>query len=130
VIRYDDVIPLLLGACPSYADSAEAASHDERNGHYVGMEYFVTHLIRLLDEGDTDAFPEVFAMVEMVLLEGDGPARGLITYGFLQDLRSPNLFYQTSVEPNDFLPWIEFRARRERNVRRLLHRRRRPDPPA
>ena len=130
VIRYDDVMSLLFGACPSYAVSDEAASHDNRNGHYILMEYFVTHLIRLLEVGHTDSFPAVFGVAERVLLEGDGQARGLVTYGFLEDLTSAELFYTPSAKPSDFLPWFGSQACRDHHVRRLMDRRRPSDPSA
>jgi hypothetical protein len=57
VIGYDDVLPLFFGACPSFAVSGDAASHDDRDGHFVHVARFVSHLIRLLEEGCADAFP-------------------------------------------------------------------------
>jgi hypothetical protein len=120
VIGYDDVLPLLSGACASYADSDEAARHDDRNGHYVNIGLFVSHLIRLLEDGNVDHFAEVFDVAERLLSEGDEEARRLLSDGFLHDLTSSELFVASPVEPRDFLPWLGRQTRRDQHVQRLV----------
>jgi hypothetical protein len=120
VIRYDDVLPLLLEACPSYAPSDEASRHDDRNGHYVNVWFFVSHLIRLLGEGRTEQFPLVFEVVDRVLGEGDHEARGLISNGFLRDLTSPEAFVGAPTGPRDFVLWLGPRALSDHNVQKII----------
>lgn len=120
MIGYDDVLPLFSAACPSYEASPEAAKFDERDGPYVDLGCFVTHLVRLLDEGKTACMPAVFAVVEQVLVEGDEEARHLVTGGFLSDLGSPTSYEGSSVQPRDFAPWFGPQARCDRHVRFLL----------
>jgi hypothetical protein len=52
----------------------------------------ISHLIRLLEEGCTDAFPAVFDVAKRVLSEGDEEARSLVCDGFVRDLISTELF--------------------------------------
>ena len=120
MIRYDEVFPLLLGACPSYAGSPEAASFDHWDGHYVHMRFFVAHLVHLLAVGDTEHFPDVFGVAERVLTEGDDETRSLMTAGFLRDLTSLDLYGETSPAPSDLVPWLGPEERRDPDVRLLL----------
>jgi hypothetical protein len=119
VIQYDDVLPLLHEACPTYGLSEEASRHDDRNGHYVNIWFFVSHLVRLLGEGRTEDFPTVFEVVDRVLAEGDHEARGLISNGFLLDLTSPEVFAVAAIAPEDFVLWLGPRARSDHNVQGL-----------
>ena len=120
LIPYDDVLPLFAAACPSYPTSPEAARFDDADGHFVHMAVFVEHLIRLLDAGLTEHFPEVFAVAERVLVEGDDEARSLVTAGFLRDLTSIDLYGATPTGPSDFVPWFGPEARRDPHVKPLL----------
>lgn len=106
MIRYDDVLPLLLGACPTFAVSHEAAAHDDGDGHFVHIARFASHLIRLLAEGHIDQFPAMFHAAQRVLLAGDEAARSLICEGFVRDLTSFELFLGTPLELTDFHPWL------------------------
>jgi hypothetical protein len=120
VIRYDDVLPLLIEACPGYGLSEEASRHDDRNGHYVNIWFFVNHLIRLLMEGRAEHFPLVFEVVDRVLAEGDHEARGLISNGFLRDLTAPEAFAVAPVRPRDFVAWLGPRALADHNVQEII----------
>jgi hypothetical protein len=120
VIAYDDVVALLVAACPTYEGSPERAVVDDANGEYIRMTGFVRHLIRLLDEGDTGSFANVFGVVEWVLEEDDPPAVDLIQAGFFEDLADNGLYKNRRVRPLDFGPWFGPRARRDPIIQALV----------
>jgi hypothetical protein len=117
-IGYDDVVPLLMAACPSHAGSRECASVEE--GEFVRVLGFVRHLIRLLHEGRVQSFTRVFGVVEWILADGEPAAIDLIQAGFLADLTDPEVYQGTSVRLADFGPWLGARARGDPEIRRLL----------
>jgi hypothetical protein len=105
-IPYHDVVPLLIAACPSFEDSPEAHSYEPGLGEFILMASFVSHLIRLIEAGQTHSFSEVFQVAERILLEGDPEARSLVADGFLRDLGSDDMYEGSSVRPADFLAWL------------------------
>jgi hypothetical protein len=104
---------LLIAACPSFEDSPEAQTYERGLGEFILMASFVSHLIRLVEAGQTNSFPQVFQVAERILLGGDGEARSLITDGFLRDLGSAEMYEGSSVRPADFLAWLWPESRRE-----------------
>ena len=84
------------------------------------MTGFVRHLIRLLDEGDTDCFTNVFGVVEWVLEDDDPAAVDLIQAGFFEDLADSGLYETAHVRPLDFGPWFGPRARRDPIIQAIL----------
>jgi hypothetical protein len=120
VIRYDDVVAFLIAACPSYEGSPERASVDDANGEYIRVTGFVRHLIRLLDEGDTESFSSVFGVVEWILEEAQPPAAQLIGAGFFDDLADSSLYEGRRVQPVDFGQWLGPRARRNPTIQAIL----------
>jgi hypothetical protein len=112
-IGYDGVLPLLIAACPTFANSPEADLHDEGSGEFLRVAALVSHMIRLLESGRTECFADVFRVAEHILSEGHAEARSLIVAGFLRDLASPDMYGGTAVQPVDFLVWLEPRSREE-----------------
>jgi hypothetical protein len=120
VIRYGDVVAFLIAACPSYDGSPERAAVDDANGEYIRVTGLVRHLIRLLDDGDTDSFSNVFGIVEWVLEGDESAAADLIQVGFFEDLADSGPCENTRVRPLDFAPWFGPRARRDPIVQAIL----------
>ena len=110
-IGYDEVLPLLVSACPSFPASDEARQVDEADGEFLHVGHFVAHLIALLARHDAGAFPAVFATVERVLVEGDDEARNLVEAGFLDELGRAQSYAGSGVAPEGFLPWLGDRTR-------------------
>jgi hypothetical protein len=86
MITYSDVLPALRRACCTYEASIEAAVVAPDDGEFINIGYFVEHLIRRLDEGETCGFTAAFSAIEQVLADGDSEAFSLISDGFLDDL--------------------------------------------
>jgi hypothetical protein len=120
VIVYSDVVALLIAACPSYEGSPERAAVDDANGEYIRVTGFARHLIRLLDEGDTDCFSNVFGVVEWVLEDDDPAAVDLIHAGFFEDLADSNFYETRRVRPLDFGPWFGPLARRDPIIQAIV----------
>lgn len=84
------LMPALLEACPSFRDPWRAYVADwpdpSERGGYIDLGEFVQHLVELLDRGDTQEFPTVFATVEHHLQTGDAGVRYALKVGFLETL--------------------------------------------
>jgi hypothetical protein len=116
VIRYNDVVAFLTAACPTYEGSAERAAVDVADGEYVAVTSLVKHLIRLLDEADTQSFPAVFGVVEWILEDGESAAVDLIHAGFVADLADRSFYEGRHVGRADFVQWFGPRMRRDPNI--------------
>lgn len=93
MIGPDDVMPLLLEACPSFAGRWKAYfeseySQGEERLHYLDVAEFVRHLVNLYERDKTDEFSRVFTVIERLHAEGDGFVRELATIGILEGLQN------------------------------------------
>ena len=94
MITRDDVMPLLLAACPSFATTwAGDLEHDDvhvdEDGtrlHHLDAGVFATHLVALHRAGEDDEVRAAFAVIERLHLEGDPYVRELATIGYLEDV--------------------------------------------
>ena len=92
VITRDEVMPLLLTACPSFARTwAAELEHDPVHGdedgtrlHYLDASTFAAHLVGLLRAGAEDEVRAAFAVLERLHVEGDPYVRELATIGYLE----------------------------------------------
>jgi hypothetical protein len=105
VIDAQQVMPLLLDACPSFAriwtevasENALAKSDpDDRElmaesptGRldYLDAAEFRHHMVTLHLAGDCDEFPAIFQVIERLLVEGDDYVRNLAVIGYLEGFR-------------------------------------------
>jgi hypothetical protein len=60
-----------------------------------------SHLIEILDSGETDCLRTVSGVVEWILEEGGDEARALLTGGFFDDLTNPNLDDESPNDPRE-----------------------------
>ena len=70
MIGENEVMKLLLQACPSFAKS-ETWRLEPEYGLYVNLGFFANHLAELLKEGKTEEITATFITVERLLSEGD-----------------------------------------------------------
>ena len=93
MIEQEQVIPLLVAACPSFegrlaryfADHYDAG--DERL-LYCELGEFSRHLIELALSGDVGELPAVFAVMERLHLEGTPYVREAATIGLLEGIQN------------------------------------------
>src|SRR5262245_23312907 len=100
-ITRDQVIPLLLEACPSFQELWEehCRDHDEVL-LYVALGDFARHLLGLHLKGCTDAFPAVAGAIEQLHVEGDQFVREAATIGLLEGVQ--NNWEHGGVDPELF----------------------------
>ncbi|WP_018885277.1 DUF7674 family protein [Paenibacillus massiliensis] len=88
-----EVMALLIQACPSYQNRAERYLNDnyeagEQRLYYLEVADFAEHLFpRLLDQ-PTNEVKDVFSVVEQMFLEGNEEVRTLLTTGFFESLQN------------------------------------------
>jgi hypothetical protein len=73
MITKEQVMPLLLNACPSFSKRWEEhrAFYEDEKLLYVDLGEFAHHLVELLKANRTEEFPAVFEIIERMHLEGD-----------------------------------------------------------
>jgi hypothetical protein len=89
VLGRDDMMPLLLTACPSSRGRWEAYVADplyDPGLVYVHLADFAHHLLELLASGRLAELPAVFAAVERFFLEGEEYVREAAPVGLLEGL--------------------------------------------
>jgi hypothetical protein len=113
MLRKGDVFPLLLDACPSFRpewdDERSYWGAEIASGH-VGIIGFPAHIIDLFLASRTECFPAVFALVERMIVDGDGGVQDLATAGLLEDLQ--NMAVNEGIDVDSFVPWLAPQAGR------------------
>ncbi len=112
VIGRDDVMPLLVKACPSFAprwlEIETDPGHLEADGNrlcYIDAGEFARHLIRLHQEETLDEIALAFDIIERLHVEGDEYVRQLATIGYLESLQN-QVGWGTEADPPDFTPYL------------------------
>ncbi|HEX2970835.1 MAG TPA: hypothetical protein VHP11_00790 [Tepidisphaeraceae bacterium] len=94
LIHTQDMLPLLVEACPSFAPRWEEGSADsflDKEGNllmYIALGSLAHHLVNLGSAGKCDEFPAVFAVVERLQVEGDHDVREAATIGLLEGVQN------------------------------------------
>ena len=106
-------MPLLLIACPSFADAwseSEIENADETYElgrlHYVDAADFIRHLVSLRLASHTSEFPAVFDVIERLLLEGDSYVRNLAIIGYIEGFQMMTVTSAGLDPERDFRPWL------------------------
>lgn len=102
MITGEQVIPLLLEACPSFRPAWE--EHLKKHNEpllYVALGGFARHLLELHCGNQTDRFPAICRAIERLQIEGDSYVREAATIGLLEGIQNvwrndedPELFVQ------------------------------------
>lgn len=81
-------MPALLAACPSFGaawqERLAKSPKADGQGVYVDLGAFATHLVALLERGETAEFPIVFETVERLWSDGDDGIRYALRVGLLE----------------------------------------------
>lgn len=117
MITREEVMPLLLEACPSFRPVWEEEVKDsinlEEDGtrlHYVDAGDFARHLVSLVKAGQLQELPAVFAVFERLHLEGDEYVKELATIGYLEGLQ--NVGGHAGLTDDHFEPFLLRETRR------------------
>jgi hypothetical protein len=117
LIWLDQMMPLMLVACPSFRDHWDAfykedmeqwsgadQSFPETLYLHLAVHDLALHLVRKLECGQTAEFENVFKVVERWIVEGSETARAVAIKGFLEDLLLPHFYLANG--PTNLLRWV------------------------
>ena len=108
MITKAEMMPMMLGACPSFENKwcefLEEWRDDPDPPLYLALSELARHLIGMLARHDVASFPAVFAVVERWHVEGNAYVAEAATVGLLEDLQNSNL--HESTEPEQFRPYL------------------------
>jgi hypothetical protein len=107
MIAKEQVMPLLLEACPSFAERWKSHAVDYDGGAllYVALGEFAHHVVDLVRSGQTSELPAVFDVVERLHVGGDPYVREAATIGLLEGLQ--NVALNTGLDPRQLVPWLK-----------------------
>jgi len=106
MITKEQVMPLLLDACPSFSKRWEEhrAFYEDEELLYIDLGEFAHHLVELQKGHRTEEFPAVFRIIERLHLEGDPYVKEAATIGLLEGLQ--NVSGNHGLEPEDFVRYL------------------------
>lgn len=99
VISKDQVMTLLMEACPSYR-----LPPDDQELLYVMLGDFAHHLLRLQQQSRTEEFAAVGRAIERLHIEGDLYVREAATIGLLEGIQ--NVWGNNDTDPELFVPYL------------------------
>ncbi len=107
MIEKDQIMSLLLEACPSYR--ARWAEYIAQPGYERGLVYldlgdFAHHLVGLFQQGNTVEFSAAFDVIEQLHVEGDSYVREAAIIGALECIQ--NVAGNSGVDPEQFVPFL------------------------
>lgn len=104
LIIADEVMPLVVAACPSFGATWDPDENDDESGRllYLDAADFARHVTKLIRVGELDELPAVAGLIERLHKDGDAYVRELATIGFLES------FYPDE----DIVPWLQPKSRR------------------
>ncbi len=107
MITKEQVMPLLLEACPSFTEKWEEhrAFYDDEDLLYVDLGEFAHHLVELHKTNQTREFPAVFEVIERLHLEGDDFVKEAATIGMLEGIQ--NVAGNSGLNPEEFSQYLK-----------------------
>ena len=106
MIERDEIVPILLEACPSF--ERDWLEHVEDYGSdliYPALGSFAHHLLRLHVVGQVDCFSAVGGAIERLLVEGSPFTKEAATIGILEGIQ--NVWSHSETDPASFLPYLQ-----------------------
>lgn len=113
-IKKDEVISLLLKACPSYQKRWEEHVHSnyeegEEQLLYIDLANFANHLIELYKANKLDEFVKIFETIELLHTNGDEYVKEAATIGLLEDIQ--NYALSNNISLDIFVKYLEPESR-------------------
>lgn len=105
------VMPLVLAALPSYAETWEHEqfdSIDDETGErllYLDAGNVARYLVSIYANGNTQEVADLFDVIEQLHIEGDDYVSELATIGFVEGIQG-TVDQHPSVERDDLLPFL------------------------
>jgi hypothetical protein len=102
MIKQEQVIPLILEACPSFQGTWDKL--DNQDLLYVVMSDLARHLLLLYRDKRTEEFGPLCKVIECLHTNGDGFVRELVTIGFLEGIQ--NSWSNNGTDPEGFCKFL------------------------
>jgi hypothetical protein len=115
MITKDKMLPMLVEACPSFANKLhEHRDFFEEEITYTELGVFANHLVDLHKQNKTDEFLNIFDVIEKLHIEGDEFVKEAATIGLLEGLQNiagnqdlnPEIFFKY-LKPVSVMRWNE-----------------------
>ena len=119
MITLDDVMPLVLEACPAFLPVLEAyyRRYDvipgSRPFYYIEAVKLTSWLDKRVESQETACFPTLFTLIERLLAEGTNQVRDLAAVGIIEGLQNVAYNRRGSNAPLIYVPWLGPLARKE-----------------
>ena len=107
----------MIAACPTFEDTWVRFNEEWKDDpmlledgadgtlpHYLLLSELADHLIDLLERGEMERFPAIFAVVEDWVVKGEHYVSEAAVVGLLEDLTAIHRY--TTSDPSKFLPWL------------------------
>jgi hypothetical protein len=108
MIGRQEVMPLLLDACPSFHqpwnEYLSEATYEE-GLLYLDLGALAHHLVRLMQKGQLAELPGVFAVIERLHVEGDPFVQEAVTIGLLEGIQ--NVASDSDIDPELFRKYLQ-----------------------
>ena len=105
-IDQNQVMPLLLNACPSFTEAWEAYTHEEdATLIYNCFGLFAQHLLRLYHRGEVCEFSAVADAIERLCVDGTPCVKEAATIGLLEDIQ--NYWSNNNIDPGQFAKYLK-----------------------
>lgn len=109
MITKEQVMPLLLEACPSFTEKwkEHSAEWEEENLLYIDLSEFNRHLIELHKSKKIDEFPAIFDVVEKLHKGGDDYVKEAATIGLLEGIQNIASHTENGVNAEEFVQYLK-----------------------
>jgi len=91
MLNKEDIVPLLLKACPTAKDTWQEHLEDwegEEAGDYNDIAVFAHHIIRCYEQDKTEEINNAFKTIERLINDGSDEVRAIAVTGFLEDIQN------------------------------------------
>jgi hypothetical protein len=106
MITQEQVMPLLLEACPSFTEKWEECSSvsGEEQLLYLDLAEFARHLVEMHSTNQTGEFSAVFGTVEGFHLEGNDFVKEATVIKLLEGIQQ--IAEHSGIDPQEFVPYL------------------------
>jgi hypothetical protein len=114
MIRTEEMIPMLLDACPGFRPRWEqhiAYWEGEAAGLYVDLSQFVDYLMAAYEQGETTTLESAFDLLERFLVDGGSSVQEHAALGIIETLQNAAGHQQYTEKV--FVPFLKTQSLRE-----------------
>jgi hypothetical protein len=108
MVTRDEVMSMLLAACPSFGEAWRKYVGDpayEAGLLYIDLGEFAHHLVRLQKAGESSEIESVFRVVEVLHTDRGASVREAATIGLLEGIQ--DIAGSNNLDPESFYPYLQ-----------------------